>query len=512
MSRVLFVFLMATVAAMGQQYPITGSFFLFDRVLTAEQVKEELQQMRAVGMDTVVVFSVGMLEAAPSDPTGYKLSGNGLRYPSQYVSGSASSDLGNLLAAASGLGMKVFIGTLSTAGDWTSGVEFPALRKWNKFVMQEIWNRYGSCGCISGFFFPQEIWINWLKFSGTGYYGATLLRDWAADVKSVNPSLITLAAPVFKEQAYQAMPPLTPAEFGTWLGVLMSVSRLDIVAPQDGQGAGAGAPSIWSVESYYAAAETTSNSQGFVLWSTVETFMACPQDCINRTWYPTLPYEWPANIGTIQRRIDREKPHVKKLISWMFGHDMSDRATYMPVLANELTRSYQELYGPNQTRLFLLNTYLGYTLTPAPASNWSDGDGLFTPWCSGCGGELTDQYGGGYAQDSTWVGINNPADVIVVIPIPTDYATSTVKEVDILFRTETASGILLPSSVTVEISTDGTTYKPFGSSNFSSSQNTTYFSIYWGRVFGGATGVKSVRIRMPHSQWLFMAEVQIYAQ
>lgn len=512
MSRVFLVFLLAAVAAMGQQYPITGSFFLFDRVLTAEQTKEELQQMRSLGMDTVVVFSVGMLEAAPSDSTGYKLSGNGLRYPSQYVSGADSSDLGNLIDAASGLGMKVFIGTLSTAGDWTTGLEFAALRKWNKLVMQEIWNRYGSCGCINGFFFPQELWINWLKFSGSGYYGATLLRDWVTDVKSVNSSFLTLAAPVFKEQAYQAMPPLTPAEFGTWLGVLMSVSKLDIVAPQDGQGAGKGAPSIWSVESYYAAAETVANNQGFVLWSTVETFMACPQDCINRTWYPTLPYEWPADAGNVQRRINREKPHVKKLVSWMFGHDMSDRATYMPVLANKLARSYKELYGPNQTRLFLLNTYLGYALTPAPASTWSDGDGLFTPWCSGCGGELGDGYGGGYGQDSTWVGINNLSDVVVVIPISADYVVNSVKEVDVLFRSETVSGILLPSSMTVEVSTDGSTYKPFGSTIFAPSANSEYFSLYWGRVSGQATAVRSVRIRMPHTQWLFMAEVQIYAQ
>ena len=82
MSRVFVVFLLAAVAAMGQQYPITGSFFLFDRVLTAEQTKEELQQMRSLGMDTVVVFSVGMLEASAGDPTGYKVAANGLRYPS----------------------------------------------------------------------------------------------------------------------------------------------------------------------------------------------------------------------------------------------------------------------------------------------------------------------------------------------------------------------------------------------------------------------------------------------
>ncbi len=79
--------------------------------------------------------------------------------------------------------MKVYLGSLQTATDCTDGTEFAALRAYNQRVATEVIQRYGRHSSLRGWYFAQEIWMNWVKEYGDCYDGTELLANWAADMK-----------------------------------------------------------------------------------------------------------------------------------------------------------------------------------------------------------------------------------------------------------------------------------------------------------------------------------------
>lgn len=182
----------ATIAFYNPQssgdYPLLGSFLNFYRDLTPALWAKEYDLMQQVNFKTVVIFSVGFLQPDTSDPTGFSLSGQGLLYPSTLVEASVrptTDRLENMLSVADQRGMDVYLGSLSTWADWSDGQEFNALRKYNRLVTQEILARYGQHRSLRGWFFSQEVWLNWIKTYGADYYGTTLLRNFVADMRAL---------------------------------------------------------------------------------------------------------------------------------------------------------------------------------------------------------------------------------------------------------------------------------------------------------------------------------------
>jgi len=80
--------------------------------------------------------------------------------------------------------MRVSLGALQTATDWTDGTEFAALRAYNRAVAIEVIQHCERHSSLRGWYFPQEVWMNWMKEYGACYDGTELLANWAADMRA----------------------------------------------------------------------------------------------------------------------------------------------------------------------------------------------------------------------------------------------------------------------------------------------------------------------------------------
>jgi len=186
--------------------------------------------MRSAGIDTIVLVSVGHVRTDTRDVSGYSLAPDGLLYPSGLVPAGKrpSRDLlETILSLADRSGMKVYLGSLQTAADWTDGTEFAALRAYNRRVATEVIRRYGRHSSLRGWYFAQEIWMNWVKEYGACYDGTELLANWAVDMKNIDAGRKTLATVVVKENGSGAMPGLTAGELQDLTISFLETTRID---------------------------------------------------------------------------------------------------------------------------------------------------------------------------------------------------------------------------------------------------------------------------------------------
>ena len=468
-------------------YPIQGTFLNFYRNLTPELWTLEFQYMRAVDINTVVLVSVGHLRPDLNDPSGYSIAPDGLLYPSDFVPASERPTrdlLETILSLADQNGMNVYLGSLQTATDWTGGTEFAALRTYNQRVALEIIQRYGNHQSLRGWYFAQEIWMNWVKKYGPGYQGTSLLANWAADMKNIDPARATTASVVVKKEGSGEMSGLTAAELEAATTNLLQAARIDILMPQDGIGAGNGAPSLDDLPEYFAAMQTAAQAANTSLWSAIETFSAVPN--VAGECFP------PAPIARIQDQINRVSPSVSGYVSWIFGDDMSPQATYYPVEASELNRQYRLADD--------LLPLASYQLLSPPNLLYPDTQ---TP------SKLLDRTGGGYDGflRGSWVGFADDSSYLPVQIVGDLGAVKTIHSVRALTQSWIASGIYHPSQMDIDVSQDGSNWTPFGSTNAFPS-DTQDFAVMWGEVTGSASA-RYVRWTLTYRQWLFLAELEV---
>ncbi len=459
--------------------------------------------MKALDMNTVVVVSVGHLRPDSNDPKGYSLAPDGLLYPSSFVEASerpTTDLLEMILSLADQRGMKVYVGSLQTATDWSDGTEFNALRKHNKDVAAEIVQRYGWHTSLVGWYFTQEIWMNWVKYYGAlngntaaGYYGTVQMANWIADMKAIDPGKLTTAAIVIKKDGTGAMPGLTPAELQTWTASFLQTAHLDILMPQDGIGAGAGAPGIDDLGNYFSAMKHAAGTTT-ALWSTIETFTADPNLSSER--FP------PAPISRIQSQVNAVAPYVSGYVSWIFGNDMSPQATYYPVQASELNRQYQFTFKPQVIPAYDTLPIASYWFSATPIASYAD----TTPLPS----KLSDRTGGGYngSDLSSWVGFANENYGSGTVQITADLgAPKQIHLIRALTQSWTGFGSYRPSQIEVEVSQDNWTWTPFGST-YALPSDTPNFAVMWGEVQGSASA-QYVRWTFTYWQSLFLAELEV---
>lgn len=481
--------------AISGDYPLMGTYLNFYRNLGTAQWGIEFDRMRQISMNTAVIVAVGALRQDPNDPLGYSLSGEGLLYPSQYVSAALRPSVDRLewmLSLADQRGMKVYVGSLQTAADWSSGAEFAALREYNKRVAQEIVAAYGHHPSLEGWYFTQELWMNWAKYYGSTYYGTGLLRDFIADMAVVDATKPVAAAVVFKKDGYWSMPGLTPAELQATTATFLQTSRLQILMPQDGGGAEAGAPPIAELPSYFQALKNAvdGSGTGTALWSTVETFTQIPN--VSNDRYP------PATATRIQQQVNLVRPYVTGLVNWIYGNDFSEQSTYHPVEASGLDREYRYRFRPSSVAETVAHRLTTYSSTPAPSFYYPDS-----------GGELSDRTGGGFNGYSLgeWAGYAVEETNGVVRITANLGAAKEIRSVRALSMSMVNSGIYHPSSMTVEVSSDGVNYSLAGSAT-TAWPNAFDYSVGWTEAPLSRTA-QYIRCSFAHISWMFLSEIEV---
>lgn len=474
-----------------RRFPIRGSFLHFYRDLSPELWAKELDGMRELDMDTIVIVAAGRLRTDTADLLGYSLAADHLIYPSGWVAASerpVTDRLELILTLADQRRMSVYVGSLQTESDWSTGREFTALREYNRRVAAEVVKVYGHHSSLRGWYFTQEIWMDRVKQKGPGYYGTALLRDFVTDMKALDAGRRTMASVVLKTAD------LAPEELESTLIGFLQATRVDTLMPQDGVGAGAGAPVVEQLPAYFKAmaAACEAAGTGTALWATTETFTAAPE--LSNDRYP------PANIGRIAEQVEAVRPFVSGYVSWIYGNDMSPQATYYPVEASVLRRAYRTRYKPDLFRAHQVLPIASYVTDPAAAAEYPDNVAL---------PKLMDRKGGGYNGSSLdeWIGFR-AEDTGGAVQITADLGDAKpVSSVRVLTQSWTDSGIYRPRRMTAEISADGAAWKLFGSTE-DFPADTPSFAVMWGESTGNAHA-RFVRITFAHTGYLFLSELEV---
>jgi hypothetical protein len=501
--------LLSAYVAPAQSIPhLTGSFVTFDRNFTAQMWTQELATQSSLGHKILILPGCGDLMPSASDPTGYTVNPQTLIYPSKLFPANPPvlDNLGMLLNAADEYGMTVYIGSLQTYGDWGTGAEFSALHKYDPLVAEEIMSLYGSHPSLGkgNWYFSHEIWLNWVKYYGSGYYGIAQLATYVSEMKAINSGAKIVEAAVFKEQSNGSMPGLSASETGTWLATLVAGSDVSIVAPQDGAGAQAGAPTVPELGAYYAAMQNSLSgaiaSGSVQLWTTAETFQAVvPGTESANGWQP-------APLSRIQQQLTEEAPYVSQIIEYIYEWDMSPEATYTPVEAKTLLAQYEKMLGlPHLGTTPLQGIKVSYSATPSPS--YPD----TTP------SKLTNGTGGGFGEPlaNDWVGFsaNQQSTVTATVDLG---SMKSVSSIEALFAGYGNSGISFPTNVIVEYSANNTTWSFMGNP---AGQNTGFstpalYAVGWVSVAAtNAVPVSArwVAITATYTDWLFIGEIKIMA-
>jgi hypothetical protein len=493
-----------TAEAQAREPSLTGSFVKFDRNLTTVQMwRRELAAQAALGHKILILPGDGTLMPSLADSTGFTVNPQTLIYPSGIFPASPPQpdEMGMLLTAADQFGMQVYIGSLQTFGVWSNGDEFNALHKFDPIVAREILARYGSHPSLNSgggnWYFSHELWLNWVKFYGPGYYGISELETYVGQMKALRASARVIEAPVFKKAGSVLMPGLSSAEAGIYLAVLASGSQVDIVAPQDGAGAQAGAPEVSELGNYYsqmrAALETAVASGTVQLWTTAETFQAAVTGTESANGWQ------PAPVSRISRQIAAEAPYVSQIIQFMYGWDMSPEATYTPVEADTLLAQYRR---DGSEAMSLAGGTVSYSIPPS----WSYPDNVPS--------KLTNGTGGGFRQSLTaaWVGFAGDPRGTVTVTIDLG-GPRRFSGVGTLFAGSTRSGIYFPQGVVVEYSGDGgASWSSLGSPDAQNVGIDTplLYAVGWVNATNPTPVVASqVRVTVNFYEWLFIGEIKV---
>jgi hypothetical protein len=311
-----------------------------------------------------------------------------------------------------------------------------------------------------------------------------------------------MAAPFFKELEVAGIPGVSPAELQTVTLTVLNQTGLDLLAPQDGIGAGDGAPTEATVGAYFAALRAACDgaTKPATLWSTVETFWN--NGNMNNAAWPPAPKD------RIARQIEKVRSSVGGYVEWIYGNDQSKRATYYPVEASRLQFELGSALTPEQRPFRTKVPITKYTLNPAPSPSYPDTGGT----------ELSNGEGGGYAGNlDAWVGFAMPYRGDNVPPEEADHyvrvevdlaAMRELSSIRALTLTWTDGGIHHPVSMAVQVSDDEVVWRPFGDTS-GHALNKEFYSIGWAEVNGHPTRARYIAITFYRHYWLFLSEIEV---
>jgi hypothetical protein len=247
-----------------------------------------------------------------------------------YTQNTTNDVVGLALTHADSNGVHVYIG-LQTNSDWFTNYANSSTWLNNeatiaKALANDLWSKYGSHTSFAGWYLGFEVdnlneqqqsqWDNLVSFYTTvGNY-----------LHTIAPGKPIIIAPFFNANLGSSAE--TPAQWTTMWEYILSRSPLDILALQDGVGAGHATAS--QLPTWYQATQTaiSTSAPGMKFWSDAETYV------VVSGFHPMF-------ISTLVSDMNAEDSYVSNFLSFSFNHYMS----------------------PQQVNPVFYNTYLGYLST-----------------------------------------------------------------------------------------------------------------------------------------------------
>lgn len=289
----------AVQATHGDRLRFSGSFlqpWLVDP-WTSHQWQTEFEAMREVGIDTLILqWTADSAQQTTIYPS--VLSG--------YLQNTAHDVVGETLHWADRYGINVYLG-LNQDGDWWTKYALDA--GWfidrmgiGRDLVTDIWRRYSSHTSLSGWYIALEPWNSTSNpdVLDTLADGFSLVCDQAHSLTH---------KPVMIAPFYNATSGQTPAQWTDTWSSLLSRAPLDIIALQDGVGAGHATTAelpTWFAATLQAIQQGRPETR---LWSDTETYLIAN--------YMTMPVnEFVADIKAVA-------PYVEAFTSFSFNHYIS---------------------------------------------------------------------------------------------------------------------------------------------------------------------------------------------
>jgi chitodextrinase len=246
-------------------------------------------------------------------------------YPSGlagYSQNTTTDVVGRALTAADTANVTEYLG-LQTNDDW-----------WNKYGNDNVWltseatkanaladdlyAKYGTHDSFSGWYLPFEV-DNWNFTSTTSWNNMAIFYTTVANhLHALTPGKPVIISPFFNTSGGQ-----TSSQWTTMWQSILATAPIDVVALQDGVGAGHATTS--QLATWFAATKTaiTSARPATQLWADSETF---------NTDFTPLP------IGHLVSDLNAVAPYVSKIFS--FSYDHYDSPSQVPAVYDTTYRNY----------------------------------------------------------------------------------------------------------------------------------------------------------------------------
>ncbi|MCC6490017.1 MAG: DUF4434 domain-containing protein [Candidatus Hydrogenedentes bacterium] len=284
--------------------PITGAFVQLDGTnltWTHQQWQQELESMRKLGMDTLIIDGVALNEYAFCRIDSYPI----------WPNCGTEDPLKTLLSISEQLDIQVWVGLYRQGWEDQTPPAFEEFARRCKTVADEFWDRYGKAAPLAGWYL-----LNW-EIGNTApldNIGVKAYLDVVPYLRNLTPNLSILISPYFTLD-------ITPAALEEGWRTMLPAIKPDIVALQDGVGCDRKLTPDDTGPYFQALARACKDSR-VRFWGNVETF--------------DQPAGWKtATPDRVLRQIETVSPHCEKVITWEYSHYLS------PLTARE---GWKDLY------------------------------------------------------------------------------------------------------------------------------------------------------------------------
>ncbi|REE55447.1 F5/8 type C domain-containing protein [Paenibacillus taihuensis] len=290
-----------TPASLSTAARLNGTFLQPDlaNTWTSTQWNTEYQKMIDVGINQMVLQWTANSKSSTTVYPTTALSG--------YTQNTSSDIVSKVLSQGNTYGVDTYLG-LQLNEDWFG--KYANDNTWltneanlAKTLAGDLYAKYGSNASLKGFYLSFEV-DNWNFPTSTEWSRMnTFYQTVAGYIKSLNPSLKVMISPFYNTSGGQ-----TTSGWQTMWEAILPNSSLDILALQDGVGAGHAVTS--QLASWFAAtkAAITNARPSMALWDDAETF--------------NLDFQ-PMDLSTLVADMNAAASYVTNYLSFSFNHYIS---------------------------------------------------------------------------------------------------------------------------------------------------------------------------------------------
>ncbi|MDI4648853.1 DUF4434 domain-containing protein [Cohnella hashimotonis] len=279
---------------------LSGSFLQPDLgdAWTSAQWTTEFQRMEEVGIDHLFLqWSANSKSHTAVYPTGV----------SGYAQNTSTDVVAKTLAMGNQFGVDIYMG-LQLNEDWF--VNYTNNATWlnneaavAQSLAQDLWTKYGSNPSFKGWYLSFEV-DNWNLPTSTEWAKMATFYDTVIDaLKTLTPSLPVIVSPF-----YNTAGGLTTSGWQTMWEYILSNAAIDVIALQDGIGAGHATTAQLAAWFSATKAAITNARPATALWDDAETF--------------NLDFK-PMDIKLLKDDLAAVQPYVSKYTSFSFNHYIS---------------------------------------------------------------------------------------------------------------------------------------------------------------------------------------------